>query len=121
MTTEYDKDPLLYNRMRDAKLRELNKEKYQYYRSIGQPSLPSLSEDERNTLNRVLKKYDREYNVYKRDFDNPEMIDKLEGLGFVRVETNTGRIIPSFVFQEHGKPIFQKRQKIVVDKKEFKL
>lgn len=119
--SEYDKDPLLYNLKRDEIIRQLNREKWRNMR-YSHPSLSGLSESEANTLRKVQSRYDRQYNLYSKDFntESQKNIQTLEGLGFIRIEQD-GRIIPSFIFQEHGKPIFKKRETINVGNKEFNI
>lgn len=119
LPSEYDKDPLIYNLERDAKIRKLAKERAIFERYI-HPSLSGLSESEAGTLRKVQSRYDRQYNVFKRDFniESQKNIETLEGLGFIRIEQD-GRIIPSFVYQEHGRPIFKKRTSVTVGNKEI--
>jgi len=74
-----------------------------YQRRI-HPSLMDLTEEETKVYRKVTTRYDRRRHgtVKPSEFTDGEKtaLDNLEGLGFVRIEN--GRIIPSFVFQEHG-------------------
>lgn len=75
------------------------------------PGLVDLTQGEANTLRIINSRYNRNArpfgselyaNIRSRDFTPAQMenIHSLEGLGFVRIESD-GRIVPSFVFQEH--------------------
>jgi hypothetical protein len=77
------------------------------YHRAHTPSLSDLSESENNTLRKLETMYDRYVNgghsdIYKRMLNkiDKKNVDTLFGLGFIRIEKN-GRIIPSFIRQEH--------------------
>lgn len=75
------------------------------------PATTDLTEGESMTLRRITNRYERRSAPFGRSTyanvtreslpeSDRQNVDTLEGLGFVRVEED-GRIVPSFVFQEH--------------------
>ena len=67
------------------------------------PQLGALTEREIGVLRAIQSRYDRG-NVYRNSFPDEDQpaINALERLTFIRVEAN-GRLIPSFIYQEHGR------------------
>ena len=63
-----------------------------------------LTTDERESLNVILQRYDASMNVRREDPppSTRDDVDELERTGAVRIVN--GRVIPSFILEEHDSP-----------------